>query len=211
MASQANMICPSCQIFQPRAVTCKSCGIVVAKLAQPAPSAAPRATGPDTSTTPRFNIRVVLLIAIPVIGLIAFSGSENAADGDHSTDAKSSEASDKNKAKKPSPTDRIAAFNPGAAAHIQRNNVMSKLHALRTMMYQYSMEGDEPPTNDEGLQVLVDRRYLSQSDITDEWGNTFVYRLEWGKETPWGKEYKIFVHSKGPDGRSGSSDDIGMP
>ena len=79
------------------------------------------------------------------------------------------------------------------------------------MLYHYSMEGDHPPTNEEGLQPLVDRRYLSQSDITDEWGNAFVYRLEWGKETPWGKEYKIFVHSNGPDGMSGNSDDVAMP
>ena len=150
-------------------------------------------------------------MAIPVIGFIVFSGPNDVQDDDHGTAATSSAVSDNKEAIKPSPTDRIAAINPGAAAHIRRTNVISKLHVLRTMMYQYTTEGDDPPTNDEGLQVLVDRGYLSQSDITDEWGNTFVYRLEWGKETAWGKEYKIFVHSKGPDGQSGNSDDIGMP
>ena len=208
MASQANMICPSCQIFQPRAVTCNSCGVVVAKVGKPAPSAGPRSTWSETSKTPRINLKVILLIALPVIGFIVFSGSENAEEVDHTTDAVSSDVRDKNKAK---PIDMIAAVNPRAAAHIQRTNVRSKLHALKTMLYHYTVEGDDPPTNDEGLQVLVDRRYLSQSEITDEWGNTFVYRLEWGKETPWGKEYKIFVHSKGPDGMSGNSDDVAMP
>ena len=79
------------------------------------------------------------------------------------------------------------------------------------MLYQYTMEGTVPPSNAEGLQVLVDGRYLSQSDITDDWGRKFVYRMEWGKETPWGKEYEITVHSKGPNGMSGTHDDIGMP
>ncbi len=68
-----------------------------------------------------------------------------------------------------------------------------------------------PPSNEEGLQPLVDKGYLSQPAITDEWGNIYEYRLEWGKETPWGKKYEIFVHSKGPDGISGNADDIGMP
>jgi hypothetical protein len=208
MASQTNMICPGCQIFQPRAVICNSCGIVVAKVGKPAPNAAPRSTGSETSKTPRVNLNVILLIGLPVIAFIVFSGSENAEEVDHTTAAVSSDVSDKNK---PNPTDMIAAVNPAAAARIQRNNVTSKLHALKTMLYQYSMEGDDPPTNDEGLQALVERRYLTQSEITDEWGNTFVYRLEWGKETPWGKEYKIFVHSKGPDGVSGNSDDVAMP
>ena len=139
---------------------------------------------------------------------MVFSNSENAEEIDHTTDVVSSQVRDKNKAK---PTDMIGVVNPGAAARIQRNKVKSKLHALKTMLYQYSMEGDHPPTNEEGLQALVDRHYLSQSDITDEWGNAFVYRLEWGKETPWGKEYKIFVHSNGPDGMSGNSDDVAMP
>ncbi len=208
MADQANMICPGCQIFQPRALTCNTCGVVVAKVGKPAPSVAPRSTGSQARNMPRINPNLLLLIAIPVIGLIVFSASENAEEADRTADAVSSDVRDKKKA---TPTDMIAVVNPCAAARIQRNNVRSKLHTLKTMLYQYSMEGDDPPTNDEGLQALVDRRYLSQSDITDEWGNTFVYRLEWGKETPWGKEYKIFVHSKGADGRSGNSDDVAMP
>ena len=207
MAAQANMICPGCQTFQPRALTCSTCGIAVAKVGKPAPSAARVATVSATSDPPRLNRFVILLIAIPVIGFILSSGSDQAEEAD----ATSSGASDQNKANKSNPTDRLATIHPGAAAHIQRNNTRSKLHSLKTALYAISVEGDDPPTNEEGLQVFVDRRYLSASDITDDWGNKFVYRLEWGKETPWGKEYKIFVHSKGPDGISGNHDDIGMP
>ena len=78
------------------------------------------------------------------------------------------------------------------------------------MLYGHGIEGGEPPSNAEGLQALVDSGYLTQFDITDEWQNTFVYRLEWGKETAWGQEYKIFVHSKGADGISGNADDVAM-
>ena len=87
----------------------------------------------------------------------------------------------------------------------------SQLQNLKTMLYFYTTDGGLPPSNEQGLQQLVDTRHLSQANITDVWGNTLVYRLEWGKETPWGKEYKIFVHSKGPDGISGNADDVMMP
>ena len=208
MIAKANMICPGCQTFQPYAATCNTCGIVTAKVGQPARSAAQKPTASAPSGGLEFNKTLILLIAIPVIGYFAFSGSDDAGP---TADAQSSDVSAQDKASKSSPTDRLAAIHPGAAAHMQRNNTKSKLHALKTALYAFSVEGDDPPTNEEGLQVFVDRRYLSESDITDDWGHKFVYRLKWGKETPWGKEYEIRVHSKGPDGVSGNHDDIGMP
>ncbi len=207
MTAKANMICPSCQTFQPRAVTCEKCGIVVNKLAKTeTPDRKP--TVSTISESRGINKTLILLIAVPVIGFFAFSGSDDAG---QTANAKTSDVSDQNKVKQSNPTDRLAVIHPGAVAQIKNTAVRSKLHGLKTMLYQYTMEGAEPPTDEEGLQLLVDRRYLSKSEITDEWGNTFAYRLEWGKETPWGKEYKIFVHSNGPDGISGNYDDIGMP
>jgi len=155
------------------------------------------------------TITVALLIVIPILGLVLYSGEDNK---DRDTSENASSASEwKPEQKNMSDIDRVAAFNPGVANNIQRQQVLAKLHSLKTMLYMLGTEDDEPPSNEEGLPVLVDKGYLKQNEITDEWGNTFEYRLEWGKEDAFWKEYKIFVHSRGPDGISGNADDIGMP
>jgi type II secretion system (T2SS) protein G len=171
-----------------------------------------RASEPATPNNRKFPVAfivVALLIVIPILGLVLFSGEDNK-DNDSSEEV-SSTSEGKPEQTKMSDIDRIAAFNPGMANNIQRQQVLAKLHSLKTMLYMFGTEGDEPPSNEEGLPALVEKGYLKQGDITDEWGNTFEYRLEWGKEDAFWKEYKIFVHSKGPDGISGNADDIGMP
>ncbi len=211
MAEQTNMICPSCETFQPKAEICNTCGVIIAKAQQAVSGGVQKPVAQETSKPPIAKFAVILLIAIPVIGFVMFSGTDNVNETGNVTDSASSNASEKTKTKKTDPIDQIAAFNPAVAENIRRTNVLSKLHSLKTMLYMFGTEGEEPPSNEEGLQALVDNGFLTQSTITDDWGNIFIYRLEWGKETPWGKEYKIYVHSKGPDGISGNSDDMMMP
>lgn len=211
MAETSNMICPACQKFQPKAEICNSCGVIIAKAQKPVSGDAQKPVAQETSKPPIAKFAVILLIAIPVIGFVMFSGTDNDNEAVNATDSASSNVSEKTKAKKPDSIDKIAVFNPAVADNLRRTNVRSKLHSLKTTLYMLGVEGDEPPSNEEGLKLLVEKRYLNQDEITDEWGNIFVYRLEWGKETPWGKEYKIYVHSKGQDGISGTADDIGLP
>ena len=211
MAEQLHMICPSCNTFQPKAEICNKCGVIIAKLQQTINGAPKKPAAQEISKTPIPKFVVILLIAIPVIGFVMYSGTDNVNVTGNTSDSTSSSASEKTKTKKTDPIDRIAAFNPTVAEKVRATKVQSKLHSLRTMLYMLGTEGGEPPSNEEGLQALADSGFLTQSEITDDWGNILDYRLEWGKETPWGKEYKIYVHSNGPDGISGNSDDVMLP
>ena len=158
---------------------------------------------PGNSKSLIAKFALIILITIPVIGFIIFSGTDN---GQETV----GNLNDQEKTDRLQSIERIAAFNPAIAENVQRTNVKSKLHSIRTVLNVYLVEGDDPPANEEGLQPLVDSGYLSQAEITDEWGNIYEYRLELDKETPWGQEYKIFVHSSGPDGISGNADDVGI-
>ena len=207
MAEQPHMICPSCNTFQPKAEICNKCGVIIAKVQQRINGAEIKPTAQESSKPSIPKFVVILLIAIPVIGFVMYSGTDKV----NEIDGTSSSANEKTKTEKKDPIDKIAAFNPAVAEKVRTTKVRSKLNSLKTMLYMYGTEGGEPPGNEEGLQSLVDSGYLTQPEITDDWGNIFVYRLEWGKETVWGKEYKIYVHSNGPDGISGNSDDVMMP
>ncbi|MBI2296798.1 MAG: type II secretion system protein GspG, partial [Betaproteobacteria bacterium] len=209
MAEQANMICPSCRTFQPRAEVCSKCGVVVAKVWDAQRGADRKSSVPETRKRPWAKVGVIVLIAVPIIGFFIFSGTRSSKEAGDKTAARTSDEQKKGKTLKS--IDKIAAFNPQMAANVQRIQVLSKLQSLRTRFNIYEVEGGEPPSNEEGLQALVNKGFLRQADITDEWGNTFVYRLEWGKKTPFGQEYKIYVHSKGPDGIDGTSDDVMLP
>lgn len=207
MAEGINMICPSCGAFQTRAEVCNKCGIVIAKALNAGNNVAERKTvEADVSKPPLAKFAVIALITIPVIGYFLLSG----ADSEDTSSAGPSNTSQQKQTAKKSQIERIAVFKPAIANQLQRTNVLSKLHMLRTTLNMYSIEGDEPPSNEEGLQTLVEKGILGQSDITDEWGNVFTYRLEWTKGSIVGKEYKIYVHSNGPDGISGNSDDIAI-
>ncbi len=205
MPEKTNMICPHCQTFQPQAETCNKCGVIIEKALKAAHDTDEKliVTKPGKPPIPKFG--VILLIAIPCIGLILYLGK-----GDKNEAGATADAKEQQKTNEVKPIDRIAAVNPALANNVQRTQVASQLQNLKTMLYYYGVDGGTPPSNEEGLQYFVDTGHMGQANITDVWGNTFVYRLEWGKETPWGKEYKIFVHSKGPDGKSGNADDVMM-
>ena len=153
---------------------------------------------------------IALLIVVPVGGFFLFSGNEANEKVVSEGTASVTSSTTKSDMNKKSNVDVIAAYDAGLANKIQRDKVISKLRALKTSLYMYGVDGAEPPSNEEGLQALVDKGFLQQQQIIDEWGNKFVYRLEWGKDDGFWKEYKIYVHSKGPDGISGNGDDISM-
>ena len=207
MSEGTNMICPACGAFQPRAEICKKCGIIIAKAtSQKIKQAAPPAVKVGTGKPPVAMIILAAVIGISLIGYFLFSTTGDTVTT--ATDTSSDESPAKPAAK--SEIDRIATINPAVANNLQRSQVQGKLNTVRTMLNIYIVENAEPPSTEEGLQSLVSKGVITASDITDEWGNSFVYRLEWGKETALEREYEIFIFSKGPDGVSGTADDISI-
>ena len=94
---------------------------------------------------------------------------------------------------------------------LQVSQTQSTLRTLKTRLYILSMEWREPPTNEQGLQHLVQQGALTAAETTDAWGRAFAYRLEWKNENSFVREYEIRVHSRAADGLSNTHDDIGMP
>ena len=204
MTEGTNMICPSCGAFQPRAETCNKCGIIIAKATSaPAATSAPQRTAvaAKTSKPPLAMIAVIAVVVIAAGGYFLFSGSNK---------EKPAVTTDTAQTKPPrkSEIDRIGTFNPAIASNMHRTNVLTKISTLKTALHMYTIDGSPPPSNEEGLQPLVDKGLVSKADITDEWGNVFNYRLEWGEETALEKKYKIYLSSNGPDGIPGNADDI---
>lgn len=205
MTEGTNMICPSCGAFQPRAEVCNKCGIVIAKASTAANSTPePKVVAQKASKPPVAIIAAVAIVIAAGIGYYLFSGSktENQA-GDAATDTAQSEP-----AAKKSEIDRIGTFNASAASKMHRTNVLSKLSQIRNALNMYGVDGNQPPGNAEGLQVLVDKGLLSPSDLTDEWGNPYVYQLKMERDPSTGQDYTISLSSMGPDGVAGNADDI---
>ena len=203
MTEGTNMICPSCGAFQPRAEICNKCGIIIAKASATVTSTpARKVSAPKSSKPPVAIIAIVTVVVVALIGYFLFSGSKTG-----NQPAATNTAQTKPAAKK-SEIDRIGTFNSAAASNMHRTNVLSKLSQIRNALNMYGVDGNQPPGNDEGLKVLVDKGLLSQSDITDEWGNPFVYQLNMEKDPATGKDYTIKLFSSGPDGIPGNADDI---
>lgn len=205
MTEGTNMICPSCGAFQPRAETCNKCGAIIAK-ATPGPNNAPqsKAVAAKAGKPPVAIFAVVAIVVIAVIGYFLFPGSKT----ENRSSTAAADAAPSKPAAKKSEIDRIGTFNAAAASNMHRSNVLSKLSTIRNALNMYSIDGSQPPSNAEGLQPLLDKGLLSQSDVTDEWGNAFVYDLKNEKDPATGKDYTISLSSRGPDGIAGNGDDI---
>ncbi|HEY5604803.1 MAG TPA: type II secretion system protein GspG, partial [Gammaproteobacteria bacterium] len=162
-----------------------------------------------TGKPPVAMIILAAVIAVPVIGYVLFSTTNDTATATTSTDAADAVPAAKPGAK--SQIERIATVNPAVASKLQNSQVQSKLSALRTTLNMYSIDNDKPPSNEEGLQTLVTKGVATAADITDEWGNDFEYRVEPVQDATTGKDYTIKLYSKGLDGISGTPDDIGLP
>ena len=223
MSTSPNMVCPSCGTFQPRADICSKCGVVIAKKTgagkkptagpipkpKPKPGVNPAARPAAKTATSKLPLALIIpaaIIAVIVLGYLVFSGGDETDDSTIETTAPAAPAKTGSEAQ----IDRIAVVKPGVANELQRSQVQSKLHTLRTQMNLYLVENAQPPSNEEGLQSLVEKGVLTAADITDAWGNAYVYKLEWGEETALEKKYTIFMSSKGPDGITGNADDIGL-
>lgn len=201
MAEGTNMICPSCGAFQPRAEVCNKCGIIVAKASTTATSTPAGNTVAAKPGKPPVAIIAVAVVVVAVIGYFLFSGS--------GTDTRpAADTAQTKPAAKKSEIDRIGTFNASVADKMHRTNVLSKLSEIRKALNMYSVEGNTPPGNAAGLQVLVDKGLLPQSGLTDEWGNPFVYQLKMERDPATGKDYTISLSSMGPDGIAGNADDI---
>jgi general secretion pathway protein G len=92
---------------------------------------------------------------------------------------------------------------------------MASVSSLKTALNHFELDAGRYPTNDEGLNVLIQRPnssdvkewhgpYLDGSSLKDSWGNPFVYQNP-GTHNPDGFD----VYSWGADQREGTADDIG--
>jgi len=131
MAEQPHMICPRCNTFQPKAEICNKCGVIIAKVQQTINGAEKPPVAQESSKPPIPKFVVILLVAIPVIWFVIYSGTDNIND----PDSTSSSANEKTKTEKKDPIDNIAAFNPAVAEKVRTTKVRSKLQSLKTMLY----------------------------------------------------------------------------
>ncbi|HEX7025705.1 MAG TPA: type II secretion system protein GspG [Gammaproteobacteria bacterium] len=209
MAEVANMVCPNCNAFQPRAAVCDQCGVVIEKVLNTNKGFFEKKTVPADDKPKTNKLWLVLLIVC-----VIFYYSEKKDEEVEVVSAKgavSGQADSKPLALAQEDAEPLVADIPDTTSISQQDRVITKLQTLKSTLYMLGVEGKVPPSNEEGLQSLVNGGLLTESDITDEWGNTFVYRLEWGEQVGPQQEYRIFVHSRGPDGISGNADDIAMP
>jgi len=216
MVVNSNMICPSCGKFQSRDIICESCGVIIEKAqnqvsVEKKEKIRPKAKN-KISSIHILGASLLLFILVAAISVFSNKSTNNNEANNIKKTVTTDNKNSKIKVSKKSDIEKIAAFNPEVANRIQQVQVGSKLRLLKTALHINNVEGFEPPSNEQGLQLLVDQGQLTQQEITDEWGNIFNYRLEWGKQSDiLGREYKIFIHSSGPDGISGTEDDIHMP
>jgi general secretion pathway protein G len=88
----------------------------------------------------------------------------------------------------------------------------NNLRALKSALDMYKLDNAAYPTTDQGLDALVREptaaprparwsRYMDRIP-EDPWGNAFLYLSP-------GKHGDIDIFSRGPNGRSGDTDDIG--
>lgn len=87
------------------------------------------------------------------------------------------------------------------------------ISAIGAALDMFEIDNDRYPTTTEGLKALIDKPanadgwekpYLSKMEVPkDPWGNEYSYRYP-GQHN----EYSFDLYSAGPDGRTGTDDDI---
>jgi len=77
-----------------------------------------------------------------------------------------------------------------------------ELKTLRNILLQYHTDKGRYPTQ---LAELKTEKYIKKT--TDPWGNPYIYVPQHDESGEKVINYKI--HSKGPDGKSGTKDDMG--
>ena len=88
---------------------------------------------------------------------------------------------------------------------LDTNEILAKLHRVRTALYQYNAMTEEVP---EGFDEVIDAGYLVAADVTDPWGRRFAFRKEKKADSGFYEEYVLYVYSRGPDGIADNVDDV---
>ena len=66
MADSSNMICPSCQTFQPKAEICSSCGVIISKVQDAESNKVQRPTEKQASKASAMKIPAIILVSAVV-------------------------------------------------------------------------------------------------------------------------------------------------
>lgn len=102
----------------------------------------------------------------------------------------------------------------GSQERANMQKAVSDVTALETSLSLYKMDNYDYPTTEQGLEALVEQTDLDPAPRRFPEGG-YVKRLP---KDPWGNEYVLLnpgeqsnmdVFSVGPDGESGTEDDIG--
>ncbi|MBT4161101.1 MAG: hypothetical protein HOC70_05815 [Gammaproteobacteria bacterium] len=210
-----NMICPACNAFQPKAEECVKCGVIIAKASQVATPKADKPP-PEPDVTGGLPVKPIAIGVVLIFGVAGFLLTQNDSPENNSPENNSPEnnspenngSSDPNTAQK-KPSNKLTQ----ATAAITQANTRERMRALITKLNFVAIEDQsfEPPTNEQGLNKLVQDGLLTKEDITDAWSRDFVYEMVITRDMgALGKEYEMRFHSAGADGITGNADDIGM-
>ena len=102
----------------------------------------------------------------------------------------------------------------GSQERANMQKAVSDINALETSLSMYKMDNYKYPSTEQGLEALVTETDIEPAPRRFPEGG-YVKRLP---KDPWGSEYQLLnpgehsamdVFSMGPDGESGTDDDIG--
>ena len=99
-------------------------------------------------------------------------------------------------------SDRIVAAVVNKLDRARKERTLGKLESLRTAMTRYAIDHDgvlPEGSSLAGISAELAPRYMPFVEADDAWGNTMSYSSD-------GRAYSVV--SAGPDGVSGSADDI---
>ena len=100
--------------------------------------------------------------------------------------------------------------NVNAAVHRQTapDTVVTDFKMIENALHMYSLNGGKIPTDEEGLNVLVENQILQERHTIDPWGTPYAYERELKSDTSMGKMYQIFLTCAGPDKAYDTADDL---
>jgi hypothetical protein len=107
-----------------------------------------------------------------------------------------------NRGREPSTGDKVAAAAANRLDRARKERTLGKLEALRTVLTRYAIDHDgalPEGSSLAGVSAELAPRYMPLLESEDAWGNIMSYASD-------GKTYSVV--SSGPDGVSGTADDI---
>ena len=106
--------------------------------------------------------------------------------------------------KEPPASEQLAAAAANRIDRARLERTLGKLESLRTVLTRYAIDhdGSSPEGSSlAGISAELSPRYMPIVESEDAWGNTMSYASD-------GRTYSVV--SSGPDGVSGSGDDISL-